>query len=396
MPMEFDFETLVKRGPASLKQSLMPEEVAAAGMISFDGAEPDFRTAPVIGEAMIRFAENGFYGFTLCDDAYCGSVVWWMKNSRGTRIDPEWVVPTLGTIHSVATAIQLCTEEGGGIIITPPIYNRYSQAAHRLNRKVAECPLICGGDGYRMDFEAIERAMRRPENRLFILCNPHNPIGKIWKRDDLSRLAELADRYDVTVFSDEIFADNCYGGLRCPCYLEIPEARSRGIAAVSLGKAFGFTGVNHANILIADEELRERFIDRRTRNHYGSLDPMVYECLRAAYSTEGLAWVEASNRYVEENIRLVRSFFERELPGVTVYGGEGAYILWMDWRRYFDSEKELMEFLYREAFFCVGPGSEYGAEGFTRMCVASPRPCMEDALEKLKGAARQRCLSVRM
>ncbi len=382
--MKFDFETLVERRSANLKQSFMPKEVTAAGNISFDGAEPDFKTAPAIEEAMIRFAKNGLYGFTLCDDVYRNAVVWWMQHSRKTQIQPQWIVPTLGTIYSVATAIRLCTKEGEGMIVTSPTYNRYKQAADRLNRRTVDCPLIFAENEYRMDFAAIEAAMQKDENRLFVLCNPHNPIGKIWKTEDLIRLAALADQYDVTVFSDEIFADNCYGGNICPCYLDVPGAKKHAIAAVSLGKAFGFTGVNHANILIADDKLRERFSDRRTRDHYGSLDPMVYECVLGAYSEAGLEWLKAFNAYAEENICRIREFFAEYLPKVTIFGGEGGYILWMDWRAYFETETQLETFLVKKAHVCFSMGSDYGRPGFVRMCVASPWWCIEKALDGLR------------
>lgn len=384
--MKFDFETLAERRPANLKRMMTPKEIEEAGNISFDGAEPDFKTAPVIEEAVIRFARNGLYGFTMCDDVYRQAVVWWMKHSRKTEIRPEWVVPALGTIYSVATAIRMCTKENEGIILTSPVYNRYRQAADRLNRKTVDCPLICREDFFEMDFSAIERAMQDPSNRLFILCNPHNPIGQIWRVPDLERLAALADRYDITVFSDEIFADNCYQGLVCPCYLDIQGASKHAVVSVSLGKAFGFTGVNHANILISDEKLRQRFTDRRTRDHYGSIDPMIYECVLAGYSEEGKEWVDAFNRYAEDNIRYIRTFFRENLPKVRIYGGEGGYILWMDWREYFDSEEELMEFLIKKAHFCLGEGSDYERPGFARMCVASPRWCIEKALKDLKRA----------
>jgi len=382
--MKFDFETLVERRPANLKRTFMPAEVIEAGNISFDGAEPDFKTAPVIEEAVIRFAKNGLYGFTLCDDVYRNAVVWWMKHSRKTTVQPEWIVPTMGTIYSVATAIRLCTKEGEGMIITSPVYNRYKQAADRLNRRTVDCPLIFENGEYRMDFAAIEAAMQNPENRLFVFCNPHNPIGKIWPEKDLERLAALADWYNVTVFSDEIFADNCYGGRNCPCYLDVPGAKKHAIAAVSLGKSFGFTGVNHANILIADETLRAQFADRRTRDHYGSIDPMVYECVLGAYSEDGLEWVKAFNDYVEENIRRIKGFFTENFPKVKVYGGEGGYILWMDWKEYFASEHDLEEFLIKRAHVCFGMGSDYGRPGFVRMCVASPWQYIEKALNDMK------------
>lgn len=384
--MKYDFETLVRRRPSNLKGSVTPKKVLEAGNVSFDGAEPDFPTAPAIEKAVMGLAKNGLYGFTICDDVYRERVCWWMEHSRGTKISEEWVVPTLGTIYSLATAIRMCTAEGEGIILTSPVYNRYEQAARRLNRKTVKCPLILKDGRYQMDFEAIAFAMSRPENHLFVLCNPHNPIGQIWSREELFKLSELANTYGVYVFSDEIFADNCYGGRQCPCYLDIPGARKHAMTATSLGKAFHFTGVNHANMLIADEELRERFSDRRTRDHYGSIDPLAYESILGAYTLEGLDWLRASNKYVEENNRLIREFFRQKLPDVPVYGGEGGYILWMDWRNRFWKETDMAGFLYEKAFFHVDMGSNYDAPLFTRMCTASPRWCIERALGTLKAA----------
>ena len=141
--MEFDFETLVERSGANLKLMMTPPEVVKAGNISLDGAEPDFKSAPVIEEAVIRFAKNGLYGFTLPDEAYKSAVTKWMQMSRKTQIKPEWIVTTLGTIYSLATTIRLvCTDPDDGIIVTTPVYNRYRQAADRLNKKTVECPLI--------------------------------------------------------------------------------------------------------------------------------------------------------------------------------------------------------------------------------------------------------------
>ncbi len=185
--MKFDFETLVSRPGANLKRMMTPPEVVEAGNISLDGAEPDFKSAPVIEEAVIRFAKNGLYGFTLPDDAYRNAVVNWMKMNRNTSLQPQWVVTTLGTIYSLATAIRLtCPDPEDGMIITTPVYNRYRQAADRLNRKTVECPLIydANAGSYEMDFAAIEAAMADPHNKLFVLCNPHNPIGQIWKKED--------------------------------------------------------------------------------------------------------------------------------------------------------------------------------------------------------------------
>ena len=384
--MEFDFETLVERSGANLKLMMTPPEVVKAGNISLDGAEPDFKSAPVIEEAVIRFAKNGLYGFTLPDEAYKSAVTKWMQMSRKTQIKPEWIVTTLGTIYSLATTIRLvCTDPDDGIIVTTPVYNRYRQAADRLNKRTVECQLIYDSvnGSYQMDFDAISSAMANPNNKLFVLCNPHNPIGQIWKEKDLVRLAELANRYDVIVYSDEIFADNCYQGLTCPCYLDIKGAKSHAIVATGLGKSFGFTGVNHANIIIADDELRARFTDRRTRDHYGSLDPCVYECVLSAYTKDGKAWVDASNAYVWENMCVLRDYFAKHLPKARVCGGEGAYILWIDWSAYFSSGDELNEFLVKKAHVCLGEGSDYDSPLFTRVCMATPRKCLIKTLESI-------------
>lgn len=380
----YDFETPVRRRMSNMKYAVTDPAVLRAGNQSFDGAEPDFKTAPAIERAVIELAKNGLYGFTILDREYQDAVCWWMENSRGVDVRPDWIVPTLGVIHAVATAIRLLTDEGEGIAVLSPIYNRFRQAATRLNRATAECPLRMENGRYEIDFAALEEALKPEKTRLLVVCNPHNPIGQIWGMGDLIRMAELAEKHNVTVFSDEIFADNVYGGRTCPCFLDVPGAKA--IVATSLGKSFHFTGVNHGNILIADDELRARFLDRRTRDHFGSIDPLVYESVVAAYAPEGLDWLRAANAYVEDNIALIKAFFARRLPDVTVYGGEGAYLLWMDWRKKFSAEAELMDFLFHRAYFHLDAGSNYGAERFTRMCVASPRWCVERALGTLSKA----------
>ena len=313
-----------------------------------------------------------------------------MKDVRGFEIKPEWIVPTLGIIMSVASAIRLLTTEAESIIVTPPVYYRYEQAAKRLNRKTVKCPLVLENGRYCMDFAAIEEAMSRKDTKLFVLCNPHNPVGQIWSRKELEQLAALAERYHICVFSDEILAENSLGSRVSPSYLTIAGAENHCIVATSLGKAFGTTGFNHANMLIPETNLREAFTDRRTRDHYGSMDPVAYECLLAAYSPEGWAWIRASNAVLEQNMATVKAFFSEYLPDVTIYGEEAGYVLWMDWNSRFQNEQELMDFLHNKAFLYLDAGSEYDANRFTRMSLACPQRCVEAALLNLKKALEER------
>ncbi len=388
--MVFDFDTVVRRGHANLKRMFTDPAVLARGNVSFDGAEPDYPTAPVIGEAVRRLADNGLYGFTVADDAYLQAVCWWQRHSRGVTVQPEWIVPTLGTIHALASLIRLrCPRLEDAILVMPPVYNRFAQAAERLERPVVQCPLIPDAGRYAMDEARLDALLAAGNVRIVVLCHPHNPIGQVWSADALARVAAVTRRHGATLFCDEIFADNCYGGRVCPSLLAMPEAWENLVVSTSMGKAFGLTGLNHANLLIPDPALREAFADRRTRDHYGSMDPLAYECVLAGYSQEGLDWVRASNRVCETNIALVRAAFGRCFPRATVYGGEGAYVLWIDLRPYFADEASMLDFLYHRAYFHVDGGSAYGAPGFVRMCVASPTRCVEQALRDLEHAWKE-------
>jgi len=382
--MQFDFETVVpKRRSASLSDVVlgMPGTDAL-----FLGAEPLYPTAPAVTEAVTRMARDGRFGYTVVSDDYRDAVVWWMQQARGFAIGREWVVPTLGIIHSLAVLIRMLCREGESIIVSNPVYNRYEQAARRLGRNTVRCELVPENGRYVMDFGAVERAMERPDTRLFVLCNPHNPCGLIRGQEELAKLAALSQRYGVPVFSDEIFAENSLSGNTTPCYLSVPGAESRAVVAISLGKAFGTTGFNHANMIIADSQLREAFLDRRDREHFGSIDPVAAEAMIAAYTPEGLAWLRESNRLLERNMQTVRAFFAQYLPDVPLTGGEGGYLLWIDWRSRFTDEGQLMDFLHRKARFFVDAGSHYGAPCFTRMSLACPARLVEGALGDLKKA----------
>ena len=229
-------------------------------------------------------------------------------------MEPEWIVPTGGTIRSVAAAIRMTTQPGEGIIVQPPVYYRYKQAADRIGRKTIYNPLKMVGGRYEMDFENLEHCMEDSKNRLMILCNPHNPIGQVWSPDHLAKVARLARRYGVTVFSDEIFAETVYNGHIVQPYSEAPDAWEHAIVSTSLGKAFSLTGVNYANLIIPDKTLREAFIAQRNADHYGSIEPLIHAALLSAYTNEGAQWVKEMNDYVLENIRLVRRFFSEHLP----------------------------------------------------------------------------------
>ncbi len=395
LPPKYDFETMVSReGIGSMKLYCTPKVVRDAGAVSYFAAEMDFKTAPVIIEAMVERARNGLMGFTLCDERYKNAIKWWMKTQRDWDVKDDWIVPTYGTIHSVATAIRAFTEPGDGVIVQPPVYFRYEQAMRRTGRVTLMNALVCRKGRYEMDFEDLDRLMSDPKHKakLMVLCNPHNPLGRVWAREDLLRVAELARKHNVIVFSDEIFAEIVFDGHVTLPYSEVDGAAYNCIVSTSLGKTFNFTGVNHANMIIPDTSIRERFKVQRDSDHYGSIDPMAHAALIAAYTPEGSDWVRELLKHLEGNLEIIRNFFARHLPQVRLYEVQGAYVLWIDWRGLGLPDEELQEFLVNECYLDLEPGSHYGSggAGFTRMSFATTRSSLDKSLGLLLAGARRR------
>lgn len=389
--MNDPFNQIVPRDKDSLKYCITPEKVREAGYMSFSAAEMDFPTAPSIIKSVTEMVQRGIFGFTLMTDEYKERVIWWMKNARDWEINPDWIVPTMGTIYSVATAIRMTTTEGEGVIVQNPGYHRYAQAAQRLHRKVVVSHLKEEDGRYTMDFESLEKCMADPQNKLLVLCNPNNPTARVWTREELTEVGRLAAKYEVIVFSDEIFAEVTFDGHRTVPFLEIQEGLSQAIVCTSLGKCFNFTGVNHANVLIADEKLRERFITQRNADHYGSLEPFAYASVMGAYTPEGLKWKNEMTALVDENRKKVMKAFAEEFAPNYVFPIEGTYVCWIHWRGIVHDGTNLKDFLVQEALLALDGGLDYDDEcrDYCRMNLATTREQMDNALDRLRRALKK-------
>lgn len=391
--MVFDFETMAEhQGIGNLKEVLTPASIQDAGIVSFSAAEMDFKTAPSVIREVRRFADNGLYAFTVSTQPYRDAVKWWMRTVRGWEIEDDWIVPTFGTIFSVATAIRMTTQEGEGIIVQSPVYYRYEQAANRMNRKtVHNCLRIVDGR-YEMDFADLEEKMRDPSNKLLVLCNPHNPISRVWPEEDLRRVAVLAQKYGVVVVSDEIFAEYTFNGHDAVPYGSLPEAEPLGITLTSLGKAFNFTGVNYATAIIPDKELRERFTHQKYYDHFGSIDPFAHAAIKGAYCQEGLDWLRAASDYIYENVRFAERFLPEHIPQVKMFPVEGSFIAWLDFSGLGLSGDTLLRFLEEECLVSPDPGTEFnpGGDSFARLNLATTHDQFQKAMQRIAdGAARR-------
>ncbi len=385
----FDFETIADAADVDLGTPYNPF------VTNMSGAQLHFKTAPCVIDALVSRAASGLYGWTRSDvPQYLEAVSCWMSAFRDWKIETEWIVPSYGILQAMCAAIRAFTREGDGIIIQPPVYVLYDRIIKRTGRKKVTNPLLYRNGKYAMDFENLENLMAKPENKLMLLCNPHNPIMSVWEEADLARVAALARKYGVLIVSDEIFAEHAFYGSRVIPFSQIEGASELAIVCTSIGKSFNFTGFSHANIIIPNEKIRESFINQRDADHYGSINPFIYTAVLAAYTPEGMDWIRALISFVEENIRYARAFMARYFPMVTVCEHKAGTLLWMDFRALGLSEDGLYSFLKDEAGILVDRGSEYGEEGtgFIRMQLGIPRRELEEALERLLAAGAKRSL----
>lgn len=309
-----------------------------------------------------------------------------MKRVRGMdAICADMIVPTMGTTFALSTAVRAFTALGEGVIIQHPSYYRFDRAILRNGRRVVSNLLIESGGVYSLDLADLEEKMSDPQNRLLVLCNPHNPTGRVFGKEDLEAVARMAKRYDVVVFSDEIFAETVNSAHPVFPYVSIdPEY---GITSTSLGKAFNFTGVNQANLIIPSATLREHYVTQRDQDHFGSIDPFFYTALRAAYTEEGHQWLSEMNRHTCRNYELIRLILAEKMPLLSVSPLEATYVAWIDCRKLRMDDRALQAF-WEGAGILIDPGDEYGpgGSGFVRLNIAVPTPWIEEMLRRLQNA----------
>lgn len=369
-----------------LKPVLTPEPVLREGLLGYAGAEFEFSTCPAFCRGVKEAAERGVFGFTLPYGQYVERTQWWLKAVRDYDVQADWILPTHGTIFSLATCIRMYTTSGEGVIMLTPGYNRYEQAARRLGRRTVFVPLKENNGVYAMDWVALERAMSQAQNKLLVLCHPNNPTGTLYTRAELERIAALSKQHGVLVFSDEIFADVTFGKTAIP-YAAVAGKDALAVSCVGLGKTFSLTGVNHANLIIENETLREQIKKQRDADHYGSVDPMLFSGLVAAYTQEGLDWLYALREYIFGNYLLLRDFMQKNLPQAVVTQPEGTYVVWVNYEKTGLAPNALKQLLEEKGLFAGDSGEEYfGNPSCMRYSLAVPRGDLIRSLDRLKAA----------
>ncbi|HZJ57212.1 MAG TPA: MalY/PatB family protein [Clostridia bacterium] len=387
--MGFNFDEVIdRRNTNSIKYDFMRERGKAEDLIPLWVADMDFKVPDEVTMALARAVEHGIFGYSDSRADYFNAVHRWHKDRFNYDIKEEWLVKSPGIVFALATAIKAFTEKGDGVIIQQPVYYPFSGMILNNERRVVNNPLIYKDGKYYMDFDDFEEKVIRENVKLFILCSPHNPIGRVWTEEELVRLGDICLRHNVIVVSDEIHADFIYGNNKHSIFSGIrPEYLNNTVLCTSPSKTFNMPGLQVSNIFIANKKLRLKFSNEIRKTGYSHLNTLGLVACTAAYE-HGAPWLEALKDYLWENVRFVGDFLSSQIPRVKLVEPEGTYLLWLDFSALGLGDDELEELIEKKAGLWLNPGRAFGTggQGFQRLNIACPRQVLDRALAQLKQA----------
>ncbi len=386
--MKYDFDkTIDRRATNSYKWDSAPE-----GVLPIWVADMDFRTAPAIIDALQKRVVHGIFGYTRVPDAYYDAVTSWFSRRHGWDIDREWIIYTSGVVPAVSAVIKALTVPGDKVIVQTPVYNCFFSSIRNNGCEIVSNPLRRTADTYEMDFDALERCAADPRAKVMLLCNPHNPAGRVWTPDELTRLGNICLRNGVTVVADEIHCELVYQGFKYTPFASLSDAfLHRSVTCVSPSKAFNIAGLQIANIVAFDNDLRSRIDKAININEVCDVNPFGVAATIAAYN-EGEEWLNQLVDYLHGNYEAMAEFCRRELPEFPITRLEGTYLVWMDCSSLGMPSDALEHALLDDARLWLNAGTMYGAEGegYMRWNIACPRSVMLDGLNRFLNFVRSR------
>lgn len=351
-------------------------------------ADMDFEGPAAVREAVIEQAEHGVYGYTVIPDSTKEAIQSWMAERHGWYIETNWLLFNHGVVPSLGTAIQAFTDLGDSVLVQSPVYTPFFDMIERNGRLVVNSELVLRDTRYEIDFADFEEKAAREEVKLFLLCSPHNPGGRVWTKEELATIADICQKHHVLIVSDEIHSD-----LTAEPHKHIPiaslqeEFSAITVTCIAPSKTFNLAGLQASAMIVPDRELRAKLQKVLAKQGFFTLNMMGAAAMEAAYRAGG-PWLDELIEYIRGNVRLVTEFIHRELPELTVIEPEGSYLVWIDCRKLGLSDEDLMKKLLLKGKLALGQGSKYrsGGEGFMRMNIACPRSTVEEGLNRLKTA----------
>ena len=385
--MQYNFDQIIdRRGTDALKIDAVPNIWGRDDLMPLWVADMDFATPPFIMEALRRRMEHEVIGYTVRTPQWASSIVAWQQSRYGWEIQPEWLNFVPGIVPGIAFVISCFTEPGDAILIQPPVYHPYIHVPTNLGRTLRRNRLDMVDGQYQIDFERFERDVRGC--KLFLLCHPHNPGGRVWSEEELRRIAEICHREGVIVVSDEIHAD-----LTLLPYQHVPfakvsaEAAECSITLMSPSKAFNMAGLTSSYSIISNEALRERFHRHLEHSELNLGHAFAFISVAAAYS-HGTEWLDQMLAYVQGNIDYMEQYLATSLPQVGMIRPQASYLVFLDFRKLGLSQAELNTLIVDKARLALNDGAMFEGEGFMRLNAASPRSVIEEAMRRLSEAVQ--------
>ena len=391
--MQYDFDTPIDRTHTwSIKHDFKKENGKADDILPLWVADMDFRSPDSVVEALKKAVDHGIFGYSRADESYFDAVAAWYQKRHHLTLQPEWMTCTPGIVFALSIAVRAFTQEGDAVLIQPPVYHPFSRAILRNKRTLVENPLVLKDGHYEMDLEELEQKVLDEHVKLMILCNPHNPVGRVWTREELTALADICLRHHVYVISDEIHGDFVWQGHEQTPYASISEeACLHSMMCTAPSKTFNLAGMATSNLFIPDPEMRRKFrselldVGQENMNRLG-----LFAC-RAAYEGGG-EWLDQLIGYLAGNLALVRDFCKNRVPQIQLVEPEGTYLAWLDCRELGMTDDELMAFFLDDAKVWLDPGTHSGEQGsgFMRFNLGSSRSVIAQALDQIEAAWKKR------
>lgn len=391
--MQYDFDTPIDRTHTwSIKHDFKKENGKADDILPLWVADMDFRSPDSVVEALKKAVDHGIFGYSRADESYFDAVAAWYQKRHHLTLQPEWMTCTPGIVFALSIAVRAFSQEGDAVLIQPPVYHPFSRAILRNKRTLVENPLVLKDGHYEMDLEELEQKVLDEHVKLMILCNPHNPVGRVWTREELTALADICLRHHVYVISDEIHGDFVWQGHEQTPYASISEeACLHSMMCTAPSKTFNLAGMATSNLFIPDPEMRRKFrselldVGQENMNRLG-----LFAC-RAAYEGGG-EWLDQLIGYLAGNLALVRDFCKNRVPQIQLVEPEGTYLAWLDCRELGMTDDELMAFFSDDAKVWLDPGTHSGEQGsgFMRFNLGSSRSVIAQALDQIEAAWKKR------
>lgn len=387
--MSINFDQIIDRkNTDSIKYDFALQRGKPDGILPLWVADMDFKTPACVTDALVEKSRHGIFGYSESGQDYIETLQNWFSLYFNWEIQPNWLIKTPGVVCALCTAIRALTNKGDAILIQQPVYYPFGESVLANERSLVVNQLIYQDSRYLIDFKDFENKIIQNKVKLFILCSPHNPVGRVWTKEELVLLGDICVKHGVVVISDEIHADFVYPGHRHLVFAALkPEFQEIAVTCTAPTKTFNLAGLQISNIFIANKKLRDLFKQETVKSGYSQLNIMGITACKAAYQGGG-EWLDGLKGYLVENLNFVRCFLLQNLPQIKLVEPEGTYLVWLDFKELGLNKKQLEDLIVNKARLWLDGGGMFGAggEGFQRINIACPRSILEKALTQLEQA----------